>query len=254
MAKQRYKRIQGGRLVREVLWTPTFPSDTPKQREAKTKISSAARKKINQRCAWQKLMMQLAANFSPADLHVVLTYDDEHLPETAAEARKCMKKFLTALRKSRKSKGEELLYIYNMENRHGNKRIHHHLVINGTGEDYELIRALWPYGTDLSFERIDAYGYTGLAQYLTKEAREDGLPVGARSWVPSLNLKKPEIAPTEWVPDSMRLDPPPNAYILERESQTNEFGRFEYIEYLLPELPLHQKTRPRRKAKSNKAL
>lgn len=250
MAKQRYKRIQGGRLVREVLWTPTFPSDTPKQREAKTKISSAARKKINQRYAWQKLKMQLAANFSPSDLHIVLTYDDEHLPADATSARKCIKKFFAALRKHRKARNQELYYIYNMENRHGDKRLHHHLVINGSGEDYDLIRSLWIYGTDLNFERIDAYGYAGLAQYLTKEARDEGLPVGARSWVPSLNLKKPEVSLTEWVPDSMRLDPPPNAYILEREGMENEFGRFEYIEYLLPEPPVHQKARPRLKKKN----
>lgn len=250
MAKQRYKKIQGGRLVREVLWTPTFPNDTPKQREAKSRCSTAARKKLNQRCAWKKLMMLLSANFSPADRHVVLTYDDDHLPADGTAARKCMKKFLAALRKHRKARGQELLYIYNVEGRHGQRRLHHHLVINGTGEDYEIIRSLWPYGTEIHFERIDAYGYTGLAQYLTKEAREDGSPVGARSWVPSLNLQKPEVHPTEWVPEGMRLEPPTGAHILEREGMENEFGRFQYVEYLLPDPPVHQKARPRWKRKT----
>lgn len=245
MAKQRYKRIQGGRLVREVLWTPTFPSDTPKQREAKTKISTAARKKINQRCAWQKLEMLLAANFAPSDLHVVLTYDDEHLPSNVDGAKKCIKKFLVELRKHRKVRGFDELYVYNNEGKHGNARLHHHLVINATGDDYETIRSLWSYGTDIDFERIDKYGYRALAQYLTKEAREDGAPVGARSWVPSLNLKKPDAQPAEWVPESMKLDPPANAYIIEKEEIVNEFGRYQFVMYILPDPPLNQKTRPK---------
>jgi len=242
MAKQRYKRVQAGRLVREALWTPVFPYDTPAQRAAKSRVSSAARKKINQRLAWKKLMLLLAANFTGRDLHVVLTYDDDHLPANAAAARKFIKRFLAALRQHRRAKGEELLYIYNIEGRHGSGRLHHHIVLKAGDKD--VLQKLWPYGLVLPPHRIDRYGYSGLAQYLTKEAREESAPVGARSWVGSLNLQKPAEAPTEWVPDSIRLEPPTNAYILERDEQSNEFGRFQYVEYLLPDPPLGRRVRP----------
>lgn len=243
MSKQRYKRIQAGRLVREVLWTPVYPSDKPAQRAAKSRCTSAARRRVNLRCAWQKLMMSLAANFGERDLHVVLTYDDEHLPSDAAGARKIVRRFISQLRAHRAARGDELRYVYNVEGRHGDRRLHHHMVLNAAGRDLEAIKSLWACG-DVHIERIDAYGYAQLAQYLTKEAREDGAPVGARSWIPSKNLRKPESPPAEWVPEGVQLSPPANAHILEREAQENEFGRYQYVMYLLPELPLDRKARP----------
>ena len=248
MAKQRYKRIQAGRLVREVLWTPTFPSDTPKQRAEKSRHSNAARKAVNQRCAWQKLRMMLAANFDGADIHVVLTYADEYLPRNALEARARMKKFIILLRKQYRAMGRELRYIYNTEHIHDG-RMHHHLVINHIDGGDEVIRSLWRLGTNIHIGELDEYGYTALAQYLTKEARAGSLSVGARSWVPSLNLKKPDSPPAEWVPENVRLQPPANAYILDREERENEFGRFQFVEYMLPEPPKQQAVRPRHRKK-----
>lgn len=248
MLKQRLKRIEAGRLVREALWSTPFPNDTPKARAEKRKFSSAARQRINDRYSWQKLKMLLAANFSGSDLVVTLTYDDDHLPIDREEARKSLKKFLAQLRAYRKDRGEALLYIYCIENKHGDTRLHHHLVLNGTGEDYDLIRSLWTFGSNVEFERVDIFGYEELAKYLTKEPREYGHNnVGARTWVPSLNLQKPTVYPTQWVDGSVRLDPPPNAYILQREVYDNEWGRFAYIEYLLPEYPKAIRSRPKRR-------
>lgn len=250
MAKQRFKRIRAGRLVREALWSSPFPNDTPKARAEKTRCSSAARQRLNDKYSWQKLKMTLAANFNYNDIMVTLTYDDDHLPRSREEARKLLKKFLTQLRAHRRAKGEDLKYIYCIEDKHGDGRIHHHIVINGTGADYDIIYKLWKYGTDLHFAPIDSFGYEELAKYLTKEVREYGhVEVGARTWVPSLNLKKPEISPTVWVDGSMRLEPPVNAYILYRESIENEWGRFCYVEYLLPEEPKAVRVRPKRKRK-----
>lgn len=248
MAKQRYKKIKAGRLVREVLWTASFPSDTPKQRAEKTKLTTAARKAVNVKCAWKKLMLILAENFGGEDFHVVLTYDDAHLPSSEAEAVKVIRKFIVQLRQCYRSQGQELFYIYKTEHLHDG-RLHHHLIVNSIGKDEERICSLWEHGSNIDFSQIDEFGYAALAQYFTKEAKDGILRVGARSWVPSLNLKKPNVQPTEWVPDSVRLQPPSNAHILEREEKENEFGRFQFIEYLLPKPPKQTQSRPRKPRK-----
>ncbi len=253
MAKQRLKRIQAGRLVREVLWSASFPTDTLKARAEKAKTSSAARQKINLRCSWQKLKLVLAANFDYTDLHVTLTYDDAHLPPDKDAARKLLKKFLVQLRDYRRAHGGDVYYVYCTEDKHGDGRIHHHIVINGTGQDYDLIRSLWIYGSDVYFATIDQYGYDELAKYLTKEPREYGkTDVGGKTWVPSHNLHKPEVSPTEWVPESVMLSPPANAYILSREGFENEWGRYSFVEYLLPEPPPNWRARPRSGPKRKK--
>lgn len=235
MAKQRMKTIRAGRLVREVLYTASFPNDTPKARAEKRKFSSAARQRLNDQTSWRKLMMILAATFGARDLVVTFGYDDAHHPGNRDEARKRVKAFLTALRADRKEQGRELKYVYNIEQFHGNRRFHHMIVLNGTGHDYATIRKLWKYGSDIEINRLDHWGYEALAKYMTKEAREFGRGhVGDRTWVCSRNCSRPEVMPTEWVSGDFRLEPPHNAYILQKESIQNEWGCFFYLEYMLP--------------------
>ena len=246
--KQRFKRVQAGRLVREVLWTPAFPGDSAKTRAEKSRYSSEARRKINDRYSWQKLKALLAANFTDKDLVLTLTYDDAHLPESHKQARGKLKQFFAVLREHRRQNQQpDLKYIYCTENKHGDGRFHHHVVINAAGEDYAGLRRLWTYGQNLHFERVDIYGYEELAKYLTKEAREFGHPsVGARSWVASRGLRKPEVLPSEWVPGNVRLSPPAGAHIVCTEAFENSWGRFSYVEYLLPLPPKEVRTRPRK--------
>lgn len=50
-------------------------------------------------------------------------------------------------------------------------RLHHHMVVNGTGADLDVLRSLWPYG-EVELEPLDTWqGYEALAKYLTKEPR-----------------------------------------------------------------------------------
>lgn len=75
MAKtKRLKKQTAGRLVRAVCYTQVLATDAPRARAEKARCSSAARKKLNYRFAYQKLQMQLAANFTRRDLYVTLTY------------------------------------------------------------------------------------------------------------------------------------------------------------------------------------
>ena len=146
MAK-RLKTITAGRLVISVCYTIPTPRSTPEEREALREISSAAQMALNNRRAWQKLELLLAANFSRRDLVIELTYDDAHLPPSREEAIKLVRKFLSWLRAHRKARGQELHYVYVTEQLSAEGgRLHHHLVINGTGADLEVLKSLWPYG------------------------------------------------------------------------------------------------------------
>jgi len=247
---KRKKTITAGRLVSGVIYTMHHPRDDAKARAAKSQMSSAARERMNLKKSWEKLEMVLAGNFKVTDLHVTFTYRDANLPPDRQAANKLIKKLLAQLRAYRKARGQELKYVYVTEGQHGDARFHHHVVINSTGADFDVIRSLWIHG-EVDFELISVTGYTVLAQYLTKEPREYGkAEVGERTWTPSLGLKKPEVE-VAYVPDNITLTAPPGAIILDRDEKRNEFGEYLYIKYLLPEPPpeLPEKYRRKRKRK-----
>lgn len=240
MAKRK-KTITAGRLVIGVAYTVATLQDGPKERADKTKMSSAARDLINLRYSWQKLEVLLAANFTRRDLFITLTYGDDHTPANRAEGVKRVKKFLTLLRAARRKRGQTLTYIYVTEQLSAEGgRLHHHLVINGTGDDYETIRSLWAWGDMVEIAPLEVGGnddgYAALAKYLTKEPLECGKSeVGARTWVPSLGLVRPKPETAE-LSDNETIAAPPGAYILSAPAPSrNEFGEYTYIKYLLPE-------------------
>ena len=223
-----------GRLVSGVVYSVAHPSDGEQQRAAKTNVSSAARERMNARYSWQKLELLLAANFKYSDLHVILTYDDEYLPPNREAAKRRLRKAIRELREQRHAAGKDLKYIYNCEGNHGDKRYHHHMVVNAIGNDYKTIIDLWPYG-QVDFEPVGKVGYTKLAMYLTKEPK-DGIwaEVGERSWTPSLGLIRPN-EDKGIVRDNYDITIPPGAVVLLNEFRQNEFGEYHFIKYLLPE-------------------
>lgn len=231
---KRRKTIRAGRLVLTCVYTMLYPSDAPRVRREKRKLTSAARQRMNLKRSAQKLELLLAANFGPQDLVLSLDYRDDALPATREDAGKLLKKFLRQLRQHRRRRGGELKYIYVTEGLHGDKRVHHHLVINGTGDDLELLRSLWVYG-NVDLARLSIRdGYFALAEYLTKEPRNGDRDLnGERCWVPSLNLAKPEVDSCT-IPDDLTLSVPPGAVVLDSDSMRNEFGEFAYLKYMLP--------------------
>lgn len=250
MAK-RLKTITAGRLVSGVCYTVATGRDTEAERTAKRRMSTEAQERINLRRAWQKLELLIAANFGPSDLHVVLTYDDEQLPADREAAVRLLRKLLRLLRRHRKARGQDLKYIYITEQLSAEGgRLHHHLLLNGTGEDIEVLRSLWTCG-QVELERLDLWqGYEALAKYLTKEPREVGrAEVGARSWTPSVGLAKPKTV-SEPVPDNVTIAAPAGAIILDRREEHNEFGDYLYLKYLLPNRREEKKgSRPPRRRK-----
>lgn len=242
MAKsKRMITVRAGRLFFGVAYTQARACDPPQVRAAKSKVTTAARRKVNLRRAWQKLMLTLGANFRQRDLVVTLSYDDAHHPAGRKAANACIAKYLTLLRRAFRQEGRELKYVYCTESVHSEGRWHHHLVIPETS--YETIRSLWAFGSDIEIGTIDMWGYQELAKYLTKEAREPGAAVGARSWSCSRNLDRPT-RESVMVEDYVTLAPPPGAVVLEKDSMVNEWGSYEYLCCLLPEEPTTRRARP----------
>ena len=158
------KRIRAGRMVYEVLYTSPTAGDSPK---AQT----------------QKLERTLADNFDNGDLFLTATYDDKHMPKDLDQAMHRLRWVLSKLLAARKARSQPLRYICITEGCYPGGRIHHHLVINSTGENLEELRRLWSFGY-IELQRLffdKDHTYEDLANYLTKEPLECRHPrVGKR--------------------------------------------------------------------------
>lgn len=239
---KRLTQVRAGRMVKAVIYTQPCASDEPKARAAKSKVSSAARERLNRRQSWMQLEVLLAANFEHDDLFVTLTYADA--PEKREAAQKCCCAFIRLLSAARKARGEELRYVKNCEHLRDDGsegRWHHHIVINRTeaGGDFEEIRSLWSaWGENVDIQPLLSPGESceARARYLAKERP----PLGKNSWTPSRNLVRP-VKTSELVDDALTLSAPPGAVILESDRQSNGWGEFVYIKYLLPYKPKKKK-------------
>lgn len=225
------KIIVAGPLVVETIYPAPNPRDSAGVRAGKRALSSQAQQHMNLKYAYQKLELEIAANFGVKDLYITLTYDDAHLPKSRMEANRRMQAFWRRLRAERRAQGQELRYIYVTEHKHGGGRWHHHVLINSTGEDYELIRRLWRQGgVEFQQLRIDRdKNFETLARYLCKEQREK---LGLRLWSCSRNLRKPECECFR-VPNDTPLSPPDGATVLvDTGDVTTAYGHFRYVKYL----------------------
>lgn len=246
MAKRK-RMIRAGRLCLVTLSTMPLPRDPDAVRAAKSHCTSAARQAMNLKHSCRKLELLLAANFAADGLFVTLTYADGHLPGDRKAASARLRKCLQQLRAHRRARGQALRYIYVTEGLHGDKRVHHHLVINDCG-DLEIVHSLWTHGFAAS-RRVDPAQLAELARYLTKEPRDGIAQNGRRCWTPSLNLVRPQVS-SEIVDDDLTLTPPPGATVLESDGMRNAYGEFAYIKYLLPAPVAHPFRRPGRRRKT----
>lgn len=219
--------IHAGRLVRQVCYTQPFPRDDPAARAAKERCSTEARRLINARLRYEKLHFLLAANFD-SGLFLTLTYGGPYLPDTRKAARAELTNYIIRLRQAFRAQGRELAYVYNTEQAHEHGRYHHHMVVNGTMDDVDLIASRWPLG-DVKAVPIDGERLEELARYLTKE--EPSRKVGGRYYSPSRGLKKP-IRTSELVDSSFTLQAPVGAKVENMESKSNYFGNYDYLSYL----------------------
>lgn len=262
------KHIKAGLLHVEVIGA--IPEREPGRRRAgRCRPTSAAQQFYNNKCSWRELELKLAANFGGRDWVLTPTYDDDHLPPDKRAADKFLQRFIRRLRTARRRRGEDLRYVYVTEGWHGkteddylggdgrleDRRLHHHMVLNGIGPgDLEELRSLWDGGGYVRAEPVDVHYYRELAKYLTKEAREFGrAKPGERSWRASRNLVPYEVEYIEIPSDSVTLSAPPGAVDYVQFSERNPYGFADCVgaRYLLFDVgapPEYSYTQKRRKS------
>ena len=248
MAKWR-KTTVAGPLVMEAVYPAINSRDSETVRREKKKLTSEARQRANDKAAYRKLELWLAANFTPGDLFLTLTYDDAHLPGSRKEALSRIRYFWRKLSAARAAKGQELRYIYVTEHKHGEGRWHHHVFINATGEDFEDIRKAWIYGKVQDYEKFELSRdktYETMARYLTKETRDKP---GDNFFNHSQNLRKPETE-TRRVDNDEELRPPNGAVVLfDTGDVRTAYGHYRFIKYMYT--PTAKAPRAKRRRRRN---
>lgn len=229
---KRVKKETAGNLVRMSCYTMQLPQDSGKARAEKTKLSSAARSKMNAITSWNKCRLTMSANFSVGDLFVELTYSDQTLPKNREVAQKQLRRWIDRMRKEYQRYGQKLRYIYTTENKHGEGRYHHHLLMNRIDNAKEILQSHWKNG-HIQVDFVDDPDMSRLGQYFTKEGKDGCQRLGQQTWTPSRGLKKP-IVETMIVPDSFTLTVPVNCMMLNNPSGRNAYGEYSYLEYLTP--------------------
>ena len=239
MAKEKRVIFQAGRLWYAKQYTPLYGSGTASDKRERRRYTDKVREAINFRTSYEKLWLLLECNFKWNDLFVTMGYSDDKLPKTKEAAETRLNYFIRDLRAARKRNGQDLVYVRVTEGYHSDGRLHHHLILNATGDDFDLIRKLWAKnGADVDFELYCRKDPVAHAKYITKEPREKGRRhVGDRIWRVSRNCRRPVIIKEDVEPGS-RLCAPAGANIQTTNEECNTFGRFQYIRAILPdELP-----------------
>lgn len=137
----REKRYYCGEYL-DVYIFPTYRQSNG--RRSRSKPTTDAQKKLNQRHREEKLVRLLHANFTPDDLEIHLTYSVQ--PESEEEAARYVRNFIRRIQRMRKKAGlPPLKYIVVTERGGKTGRYHHHITING-GLDRDAVEAAWGLG------------------------------------------------------------------------------------------------------------
>ena len=155
----------------DVMIYPVY-TKTPVRRK-KAKPTSEVQQKLNEIYAEEKLIRIANANFTPRDYKVELTYSSEYLPQSDEDADRELTNFLRRVKRYRKQHGlSELKYIAVTEKGSRSGRYHHHLIMSGDIELFDLV-ALWGkgiVGSDLLI--FDENGIANLVKYMMKQLKE----------------------------------------------------------------------------------
>lgn len=151
-----------------------YPVYTKKPcRKKKAKPTSEVQQKLNEIYAEEKLIRIANANFTPRDYKVELTYSSEHLPQSDEDADRELTNFLRRVKRYRKQRGlSELKYIAVTEKGSRSGRYHHHLIMSGDVDLFDLV-SLWGkgiVGSDLLI--FDENGIANLVKYMMKQLKD----------------------------------------------------------------------------------
>ncbi len=271
------RTMSAGRYRKVVRYSRALPGDSSTVRRAKQSATTAAQKFINIKNTIEKLQLLLCANFdSKTACFCTFTFDDDHLPANQKHARRIFADYLKQLRQEWKRQGREMKYIYTIEGEtlvssplacrvdsqqweiapwrdkerwaqvddpaaldgpETPSRLHAHCFLLLQKEDYEAVKAFWPYGqvyiNQMKVNELTTF--QRLASYVTKEKRSDSKANGARAYIPSLNLEQPEID-GHWCTEFEGITLPVGAEEIKSGTERDEiYGTsMEYILYRMP--------------------
>lgn len=179
-----------------------------KKRKKREKVTSPKQHNLNDKRARRYLNQLMKANFGDGDLHLTLTYNEAHLPETVEAASREAANFLRRVKYLMDKRGlPPLRYILVTEYSEGDEgaapvRMHHHVIFNG-GAIRNEVEDLWrdrrrkgeKVGAKKGYANADRLqgednGFAALCHYLTKH------PHRKKRWTCSQNLERPIILPT----------------------------------------------------------
>lgn len=271
------RTMVAGRYVKRVRYTRAMPSDNKAVRSAKRSATTAAQKFINIKNTAEKLELYLCANFDSKNAcFCTFTFADDNLPANRKHTQAEYKAFLKRLSLEWKHQGRELKYIYTIEGesiiadpeaqrvegntwetepwrvkskwadldtrapqekQKGAVRLHAHCFLLLKKEDYETVRALWPYGkVYISRMKVnDRATFSKLASYVTKDCRSGQKRNGERAYIPSLNLEKPVVT-GHWCSEMEAIAAPPGAEELQSGCERNSVygSAMEYVYFRMP--------------------
>ena len=124
----------------------------------------------------KKVQRLILANFHEGDWHLVLKYKKELRPESLAEAKKQVQKFLADMRKAYKKAGYQFKYIYVTE-RGKQGACHHHLIIEDIAElglnTKKMVMKHWQYGSKAFIPLYEDGEFENLAEYIVKKETKE---------------------------------------------------------------------------------
>ena len=126
-----------------------------------------------------------------------------------------------------------------IEGKHGDHRLHVHLVLRDEDFSPAEVRHLWTAGeVDDEPVLLKEGGYRRLAKYFNKE-RPDGfvIPLGKHPWSCSRGLKSQIPEPERWRDDSGLIYVPDDVLWCRKGAHENDFGAYYYASYILPDGP-----------------
>lgn len=159
-----------------------------------------------------KLELYLAL-FGYTGTHYILTFDDEHLPDSFDAVKRCLKAFLRSVRR----KWPVLTrYVYAVECGHSGGRWHIHFIADERELPFVAIQVLWHYGW-VNPGYVDhpvlhkADGYRALARYICKDGNAGFVPLGKHKWGVARGMRA-MIPPPEYTTQHRRPPIPRNAF------------------------------------------
>lgn len=181
----REKQIKSGNNLECSIYS--IPYRQRRCRKSKKKESLPKQKNLNEKNSKDSMRRTIECNFTCRDWFATLGWTDEKRPKTEKRMSNDLKNFFERIRRFlKKNKRGELKYIYVIEY-DDDKKFHIHMILNNVVSIEEL-QKIWGNGNvDVEHLREDDLGYEWLAEYLAKD------PKGKKRWVPSRNLKRPEI-------------------------------------------------------------